>query len=174
MLNKRLFFCLLLCFGESLAHRTPKTDHEIEVQRALQAAAYHVRHLKPLKEIGLTQEQCAPAVESFTASRKRAWAQRALAGMPGVPGQQHLFSSETYADLEDKAHNEQDDTLMNCTPISDTHIQNNTCVLAPEVTEGPYYHTEGHIIRQNMAEHQDGLLLVSASKHVGRTMIYII
>jgi protocatechuate 3,4-dioxygenase beta subunit len=80
--------------------------------------------------------------------------------MPGVPGQQHLFSGETYADLDDKAHNEHDDTLMNCTPISDTHIQNNTCVLAPEVTEGPYYHTEGHIIRQNMAEHQDGLLLL--------------
>ncbi len=49
---------------------------------------------------------------------------------------------------------------MSCTPISDTHIQNNTCVLAPEVTEGPYYHTEGHVIRQNIAELQDGLLLV--------------
>jgi hypothetical protein len=33
---------------------------------------------------------------------------------------------------------------MKCTPISDTHIQNNTCVLAPEATEGPYYHHEDH------------------------------
>lgn len=49
---------------------------------------------------------------------------------------------------------------MKCTPISDTHIQNNTCVLAPEVTEGPYYHGQGHPIRQNIAEYQDGLLLV--------------
>jgi len=33
--------------------------------------------------------------------------------------------------------------------------------VAPEVTEGPYYHTEGHPIRQNMAEDQLGLLFVS-------------
>ena len=52
---------------------------------------------------------------------------------------------------------------MKCTPISDTHIQNNTCVLAPEVTEGPYYHDEDHPLRQNIAELQDGLLLVCLS-----------
>ena len=50
---------------------------------------------------------------------------------------------------------------MECKPISETHIQNNTCVLAPEVTEGPYYHIEGHPVRRNIAEYQDGLLLVS-------------
>jgi len=49
---------------------------------------------------------------------------------------------------------------MGCTPISTTRIQNNTCVLAPEVTEGPYYHEAGHPIRQNIAEYQDGLLLL--------------
>jgi protocatechuate 3,4-dioxygenase beta subunit len=40
----------------------------------------------------------------------------------------------------------------------ETEIRNNTCVLAPEVTEGPYYHNEGHLIRQNIAELQFGLL----------------
>lgn len=50
---------------------------------------------------------------------------------------------------------------MECMPISETHIQNNTCVLAPEVTEGPYYHVDGHPVRRNIAEYQDGLLLVS-------------
>lgn len=45
-------------------------------------------------------------------------------------------------------------------PISQTHIQNNTCVLAPEVTEGPYYHIDGHPLRRNIAEYQDGLLLL--------------
>ncbi|KAF9474658.1 aromatic compound dioxygenase [Pholiota conissans] len=141
-----LFYIALLCIHQSLGHRAPKTEHEIEVQRALQAAAYH----------------CAPAVESFTASRKRSWAQRALTGIPGLPGQQGLFSADTYADIADSAHSQanDDDTLMNCTPISETHIQNNTCVLAPEVTEGPYYHNEGHPIRQNIAELQDGLLLL--------------
>lgn len=34
--------------------------------------------------------------------------------------------------------------------------------VAPELTEGPYYHTEGHPIRQNMAEDQLGLPFVSA------------
>ena len=82
-----------------------------------------------------------------------------------MPGYQQLFSPETYEDLKPPTsyldEGEQDgETLMGCTPISETHIQNNTCVLAPEVTEGPYYHTEGHPIRQNIAELQDGLLLV--------------
>ncbi|KAF8154565.1 Intradiol ring-cleavage dioxygenase [Crassisporium funariophilum] len=142
-----------LGIGLTLAHHHPKTDHEIEVQRALQAAAYH----------------CAPAVESFTASRKRAWAQQVLAGTPGLPGHQQLFSTETYGDLADSPHQHSehssgdatdDETFMKCTPISDTHIQNNTCVLAPEVTEGPYYHTEDHPIRQNIAGYQNGLLLL--------------
>lgn len=110
-------------------------------------------------------------MESFTAARKRSFAQRTLAGInPHLPGYQELFSAETYADLGDSPHStasatsvDDEETHMKCTPISDTHIQNNTCVLAPEVTEGPYYHTEGHPIRQNIAEHQDGLLLVSRS-----------
>jgi protocatechuate 3,4-dioxygenase beta subunit len=87
-----------------------------------------------------------------------------------MPGYQQLFSAETYGDIADSPHNpvptphsphdDNDETFMKCSPISDTHIQNNTCVLAPEVTEGPYYHAQGHPIRQNIAEYQDGLLLV--------------
>ena len=84
-------------------------------------------------------------------------------GIPSIPAHQHLFSTETYQDLsgssESKTHDD-DDTYMKCTPISDTHIQNNTCVLTPEVTEGPYYHNQDHPIRQNIAGLQDGLLLV--------------
>ena len=88
-------------------------------------------------------------------------------GIPAIPAHQHLFSTETYQDLsgspphnpESKSHDD-DETYMKCTPISDTHIQNNTCVLTPEVTEGPYYHNQDHPIRQNIAGLQDGLLLV--------------
>ena len=89
-----------------------------------------------------------------------------LAGSPGLPGHQHLFSAETYRDLTDTPYNpdRDDETYMKCTPISDTHIQNNTCVLAPEVTEGPYYHLEGHPLRQNIAELQDGLLFVCCAR----------
>ncbi|POW22093.1 hypothetical protein PSHT_01694, partial [Puccinia striiformis] len=39
-------------------------------------------------------------------------------------------------------------------------IRNSTCVLSPIVTAGPYYHQEGHPIRQDIAEWQDGLPLV--------------
>ena len=33
---------LFLGLGQTLAHSHPETEHEVEVQRALQAAAYHV------------------------------------------------------------------------------------------------------------------------------------
>jgi len=148
-MHSGVLLCLFFGISQSLAHSHPKTDHEIEVQRALQAAAYH----------------CAPAIESYTASRKQAWAQQVLAGASGLPGQQQLFSAKTYSDLADSPYDPDsktvgDETLMKCTPISDTHIQNNTCVLAPEVTEGPYYHIEAHPLRQNIAGLQDGLLLL--------------
>lgn len=98
----------------------------------------------------------------FTASRKRSWAQKVLAGQPSLPSYQHLFSSESYEDSAIDAADE-DKQLLSCAPVETPHIQNNTCVLAPEVTEGPYYHIVGHPIRQNIAELQDGLLLVSIS-----------
>jgi len=140
---------LLLGLSQTLAHSHPQTEHEVEVHRALQAAAYH----------------CAPAIESFTASRKQAWAQQVLAGSSGLPTYQHLFSSEIYGDLADSPHNPEskahdEESYMKCTPISDTHIQNNTCVLAPIVTEGPYHQTHDHPLRQNIAGLQDGLLLL--------------
>lgn len=41
-----VLLCLFFGISQSLAHKHPKTDHEIEVQRALQAAAYHVSPVK--------------------------------------------------------------------------------------------------------------------------------
>lgn len=41
---KSLITTSLLIAG-AVAHKAPKTEQEIEVQRALQAAAYHVRHI---------------------------------------------------------------------------------------------------------------------------------
>lgn len=54
----------------------------------------------------------------------------------------------------------EDKQIMACSPVQDTKIRNSTCVLAPEVTEGPYYHTEGHPIRSNIAENELGLLFL--------------
>ncbi|KAG5645662.1 hypothetical protein DXG03_005499 [Asterophora parasitica] len=139
----RLLVVLLPLLASVVAHKEPKTTQEVEVQRALQAAAYH----------------CAPAIEQFTAARQRSWAQKVLAGRPSLPGYEELFAAGTYADSIAPAPNG-DQTMMGCSPVKETRIQNNSCVLTPVVTEGPYYHKAGHPIRQNIAELEDGLLLL--------------
>ncbi|KAF8201300.1 Intradiol ring-cleavage dioxygenase [Mycena galopus ATCC 62051] len=131
-------FPLLL---RALAHKEATTPEEKEIQRSLRNAAYH----------------CAPAVGDFTAARKRAFAQKALgqAGQPYLPGYNELFEQEVVPGVDGP-----DGDFLSCTSVQDTQIENNTCVLTPEVTEGPYYHNVGHPIRQNLAEYQDGLLLL--------------
>ncbi|KAF8874756.1 Intradiol ring-cleavage dioxygenase [Infundibulicybe gibba] len=126
---------------QATAHKEPKTPKEIEVQRALQAAAITF---------------CAPAVEQYTAARKRSWAQKVLTGRPSLPDYTELFESSNY-------DGDNQETLMGCTPIQ-KRISKITLgsyiFIAPEVTTGPYYHTAGHPIRQNIAEYQHGLLLL--------------
>ncbi|KAJ7621290.1 Intradiol ring-cleavage dioxygenase [Roridomyces roridus] len=123
------------------AHKTAHTEEEKQVERSLRNAAYH----------------CAAAVGDFTTARKRAFAQKALGqtGNPSVTDYAQLFDQEPLG-IEAGP----DAEFLSCTPIQDTQIENNTCVLTPEVTEGPYYHNAGHPIRQNIAEYQDGLLLL--------------
>ncbi|KAK0199958.1 Intradiol ring-cleavage dioxygenase [Desarmillaria ectypa] len=136
LLPSHALLSLLLPFAA--AHWSPKTAEEREVQRALQQAAYY----------------CAPAVAEFTAYRKRAWVQKVLAGNPSLPAYQDLFADGTY-----DAEPEQE--LMSCTPVTEeAKMENNTCVLTPIVTEGPYYHKVGHPIRQNIAEYQIGVPLL--------------
>ncbi|KAJ7267285.1 Intradiol ring-cleavage dioxygenase [Mycena rebaudengoi] len=135
---------LLLLFPlifRTSAHKVAKTPEELKIQQSLRAAAYH----------------CAPAVGDFTAARKRAWGQKALGkwGIPRLPPYDELFTQEPLRGIDGP-----DSEFLSCSPMHDTQIENNTCVLAPEVTEGPYYHLVGHPIRQNLAEYQDGLLLL--------------
>ncbi|KAH8823108.1 Intradiol ring-cleavage dioxygenase [Flagelloscypha sp. PMI_526] len=88
---------------------------------------------------------CAPAIAEFTAERKRVWAQKVFSLAQRVasqlPGYDELF----------------DDSDAYDTNGSNTFY---TCVLAPEVKEGPSYHTVGYPFRQNITELQDGLLLL--------------
>ncbi|KAK0437761.1 Intradiol ring-cleavage dioxygenase [Desarmillaria tabescens] len=146
LLPSSFFFLFFALLPAALAHSNPKTDAEIEVQRSLQQAAYH----------------CAPAVAQFTAQRKRAWAQKVLAGNPSLPAYQDLFTSYNDAiDGEKAVPGEEGQELMSCTPVTEeAKMENNSCVLTPIVTEGPYYHLVGHPIRQNIAEYQAGLLLL--------------
>ncbi|KAG7095236.1 hypothetical protein E1B28_006010 [Marasmius oreades] len=134
----RPFLHALLALTLVLAHQEPKTEREIQVQKALQAAAYH----------------CAPAVAEFTAARQRSWAQQVLGGNPHLPAYDDLFAEGTYQERIAA----KDSTYLECSPVEETRIENNTCVLTPVVTEGPYYHTAGHPIRRNIAEYQIGLL----------------
>lgn len=75
--------------------------------------------------------------------------------------------------------------ILECSPLEEATIRNTTCVctcrplffsvrklrsplslncpVSPEVTQGPYYHDAGHLIRQNMAEYQIGIPFVSIS-----------
>ncbi|TFK70257.1 aromatic compound dioxygenase [Pluteus cervinus] len=137
-----LLSTLLLLSSYVSAHKEPKTPQEVEAQRALQAAAYH----------------CAPAVAEFTLQRQRIFAQKVLAGRPSLPGYDDLFAEGAYLDENESGGTNQ--KLLSCVPVKETKIQNNTCVLTPVVTEGPYYHTQGHPIRQNIAELEPGLLLL--------------
>ncbi|KAF5390964.1 hypothetical protein D9757_004017 [Collybiopsis confluens] len=149
----------LVGFSAVWAHTEPKTEAEIETQRALQRAAYY----------------CAPAVGEFTAARKRAWRQQVLSGLPlnqaafappsipsagnpSLPTNDDLFASETYESAGQSSLSKHQE-LLACDVVEDeTEMQNNTCVLTPIVTEGPYYHKMGHPIRQNIAEYEIGLL----------------
>lgn len=132
----------------ALAH-SPKTPEELDAFAARQASAYH----------------CAPAVAAMTAHRKRSFAQKVLGGDPTQHA--NLFVDGYFDDLKAtaneamrKAAEIKGKQLMACEPVQETYMKNSTCVLAPQVTEGPYYHTEGHPIRSNMAEWQLGLLFM--------------
>lgn len=89
----------------------------------------------------------------MTAERKRNWAQKVLGGAP-------LAMKQYFVDGDKEAKDSEKKQMMACDPIAETRIRNSTCVLAPETTEGPYYHSEGHPIRSNMAENQLGLLFL--------------
>lgn len=131
----------------TLAHG-PETREEVVAFFDRQAAAYH----------------CAPAVAAFTAARKRSWAQKVLGG-DSIDNQNRFIDGylETHGIDKEALKKgiqglEQDGKrIMACDPVVESKIRNSTCVLAPETTEGPYYHTEGHPIRSNMAEWQLGL-----------------
>jgi len=119
------------------AHSEPKTAEEIASYQALQAQAYH----------------CAPAVAAYEAQRKRSWAHKMLGA--DALADKNLFLEGAFDDNKKSTG-----PLLSCEQVVETKIKNNTCVLAPEVTQGPYYHTEGHPIRQNMAEWQLGVLFL--------------
>ncbi|KZP08280.1 hypothetical protein FIBSPDRAFT_1052494 [Athelia psychrophila] len=80
--------------------------------------------------------------------------QTLLGGRPSLAGYEDLFNPETYADLDVQSGQK----LLGCIEEHEADIRNNSCVLVPEVTQRPYYHSEAHLIRQNIPELQFTLL----------------
>ncbi|KAL8293576.1 hypothetical protein RQP46_000277 [Phenoliferia psychrophenolica] len=107
----------------------PKTPSQVEQYKRQQESIYH----------------CAPQIALYNAARKRAT-------------QQVLNGGIASTDAEDLFLDAGDTKVLECNAVVDeARIRNNTCVLSPETTHGPYYHAAGHPIRQNMAEYQLGL-----------------
>lgn len=135
-----MFLAHLILIHTHPAHG-PETPEEVAAFHARQESAYH----------------CAPQVAAYTAQRKRNWAQKVLGGAPLAAKKYFIDEGYKQNHVDSSADGKQ---LMACNPVTETKIKNSTCVLAPETTEGPYYHTEGHPIRSNMAETQLGLLFL--------------
>ncbi|GAA6034649.1 hypothetical protein JCM8097_001098 [Rhodosporidiobolus ruineniae] len=109
----------------------PKTPKEVAEHAAREEAIY----------------RCFPKIREQVAARKAA----VRAGLgPGQPANQFYLGG---AFEDENAASE-----LSCFKDGEeARIRNHTCVLTPVVTQGPYYHDRGHVIRQNMAEDQLGL-----------------
>ncbi|CAK5269451.1 unnamed protein product [Mycena citricolor] len=132
---------ILPLIAVAVAHKQATTAQEKAVESSLRDAAL----------------VCAPTIGSYTTGRKRAFARKALARSAGYPTGIDDYESFAQDPLQIGSPEE---SSLSCQAVEDKDIQNNTCILTPEVTSGPYYHVQGHPIRQNIAEMQDGLLLL--------------
>ncbi|KAL9937881.1 hypothetical protein V8E36_003426, partial [Tilletia maclaganii] len=133
----------------SHAHSTTKEEALAHADR--QEAMYH----------------CMPAVQAYTLARKRQpRLQRESGG--SIPEMLHASTraGRTQAIFSDDPTTVGDDDGAAADLLgvgrgieADAHfrIRNSTCVLAPEVAEGPYFHSKSHLIRRHMAEYQLGL-----------------
>jgi protocatechuate 3,4-dioxygenase beta subunit len=133
-----------------------------EIQAETPDQKYALQNLKQAAYL------CAPQIALYNAERQRSWAQRALSHAPWA--EKKLFVEGGWEDLASKVKgiegqnlDENDKKILACNAVTGSKIKNHTCVLAPEVTEGPYYHTVGHPVRHNMAELEPGLLFVSCA-----------
>ncbi|GAA6018653.1 hypothetical protein JCM10207_008996 [Rhodosporidiobolus poonsookiae] len=122
----------------AFAHEEHKTPEQLEVLKGVEEKMY----------------ACAPQVAAYQAMRKRS-AQQVLGGAAPTDAQ------DMFLDGAFETAQKEGKQLLSCETVDvEPKMRNHSCVLAPELTEGPYYHTEGHPIRQNMAEDQLGLLFL--------------
>jgi protocatechuate 3,4-dioxygenase beta subunit len=147
MMMRSLSLALLSVATMVAAHADykPSTHEEFQSLESLKQASY----------------LCAPQIAKYNAERQRTWAQKVLGGSPQKD--KELFVEGGWEDIASRVkgiEGAEDKKILACNAVEGSKIRNHTCVLAPEVTEGPYYHTVGHPIRHNMAELEPGLLFM--------------
>lgn len=99
------------------SHEGPKSAEEKASLNKLKEASY----------------LCAPQIAAYNAERQRQWTQKTLAGTSYQDKQ--AFIEAGGVDTIDGGK-----TLLACDAVTESKIRNHTCVLAPESTEGPYFH----------------------------------
>ncbi|KAI5826480.1 aromatic compound dioxygenase [Schizophyllum commune Tattone D] len=97
---------------------------------------------------GLQARNCANAIRDFEDKRMRA---RAL--------KKRGLVEEAKAQFAKREVISGASTTLSAAPPTYTELQNTSCVLAPEVTEGPYY-INNELVRQDHREDQAGIPLV--------------
>ncbi|BGP52777.1 hypothetical protein JCM8202_003856 [Rhodotorula sphaerocarpa] len=110
--------------------------------------------IKYLQSIEEKMYACGPKIAKYQALRKRA-TQHVLGGGSAPTDAKDLFVEVGDNDELDGEGSHISKTLL-AHVTEEPRIRNHSCILAPMLTEGPYYHSEGHPIRQNMAEDQLG------------------
>lgn len=139
------------------AHQEPETEEEIRHYLDAQRSIFH----------------CYPDILSQVEQRKSAL-------LKGGDAQQHLWvdqstPSSKFDTLQFGSHDPPPSESPSLDPnpsrlicssqnpdpssLKFKQVRNSTCVLSPTVRAGPYYHREGHPIRQSLAEWQEGLPL---------------
>lgn len=126
------------------AHKQILTKEDVELQRGLQAAVYHVSYRLTVVDhdsfLLSVHPQCKDSTlrkknslilcrERYTAARKRSWAQKVLGGRPSLAGYEDLFDETIYRDLGDEHDYVPGQKLLSCVEEEETEIRNNTCVL---------------------------------------------
>jgi hypothetical protein len=89
---------------------------------------------------------CAPQIAAYNAQRELAWSQKVLGGASYA--EKRKFIEGGWNDIADQmksidgAHetDSSDKRILACEAVAGSKIRNHTCVLAPESTEGPYFH----------------------------------
>ncbi|POY71243.1 hypothetical protein BMF94_5555 [Rhodotorula taiwanensis] len=108
--------------------------------------------IKYLQSIEEKMYACGPKIAKYQALRKRT-TQHVLNGGAAPTDAKDLFVDGGEDSATEASHISK--TLL-AHLTEEPKIQNHSCILAPMLTEGPYYHSAGHPIRQNMAEDQLG------------------